>query len=63
MGDWQDWNGDGKVTPEERAFTFFMIDDMEKRRKNGGGGGCLSCLLLFVALPVATMGTLMHFIL
>ena len=61
MADWQDWNGDGKVTPDEKDFTFYMMDDMDKHRKNGGGG-CLSCLLLFVALPVTTIGALIHFI-
>ncbi|WP_230399277.1 hypothetical protein [Novisyntrophococcus fermenticellae] len=62
MGDWQDWNGDGKVTQDEKAFTYYMMNDMDKRRKNGSGGGCLSCLLLFIALPVASLGIMIHFL-
>lgn len=49
MSDWQDWNGDGKVDDAERAFTYFMIDDMNKRAKKNGGG-CLSCIVLLLVV-------------
>lgn len=55
MSDWQDWNGDGKVTNDERAFTHFMINDMNKRAGKKGGG-CLSCILLFLVLTVGAGG-------
>lgn len=54
MGNWQDWNGDGKVDDSERAFTFFMINDMNKRAKKNGGG-CLSCILLFLVILVGSI--------
>ena len=55
MRDWQDWNGDGKVDNSERAFTTYMINDMNKRAKNNGGG-CLSCILLFLVIMAGVFG-------
>ena len=57
MSDWQDWNGDGKVDDMERAFTFFMINDMNKRAKNNGGG-CLSCIVLILVVTIGLFRTI-----
>lgn len=54
MSDWQDWDGDGKVDDTERAFTYFMIDDMNKRAKKNGGG-CLSCVVLFLVVTIGLL--------
>ena len=52
MSDWQDWDGDGKVDDTERAFTYFMIDDMNKRAQKNGGG-CLGCIMLFLVVSIS----------
>lgn len=57
-----DWDGDGKVEPEDDAMTTMMLDDMDKNSGGGSGGsgssggGCGACLLWMLLIPTGAIG-------
>ena len=62
MKDPFDFDGDGKLSPGELGFLFFLMDEDEDEEKqtqrgNDKGPGCFSCLIWIIVI-LAVLGML-----